>query len=248
MKQINEYKPKALNKFQESYLNRRRKNPFALAALAACIDKDFPDGNFNFLDIGGSNGTFADNILSKYSNSTCTLIDNSEFLLQQNKLNSRKELFYGSVENLGKLFKNRKFDVILFHLMLHHLVQDSYTASIDFVKDTLAMARTLLSDKGRLSILEYIYTGVFFSDLPSRIIYHLTSSSFVSPLARRFGAHSAGVGVCFLPLRKWVSTLNSASLKLVHYTYDTEVEKNKLIKLLLHTKTINAYHFWCMTR
>src|SRR5438876_5406232 len=50
-----------------------------------CLDRDFPDGQFTFLDLGGGNGTFADRLLEDYPSSSGVVLDNSQLLLNRNK-------------------------------------------------------------------------------------------------------------------------------------------------------------------
>lgn len=50
-----------LETFDTEYVNNKR-----WAIVKEKIDKDFPDGNFTFLDIGGGNGKFADRLLKAY--------------------------------------------------------------------------------------------------------------------------------------------------------------------------------------
>ena len=52
--------------------------------IKACIDRDFPRGDFKFLDIGGGNWIFADRVLQNYPNSIGTVLDSSSFLLDKN--------------------------------------------------------------------------------------------------------------------------------------------------------------------
>lgn len=56
----------------------------------------------------------------------------------------------------------------------------------------------LLAPGGRVSIFENMYDGVVVDQLPSYLIYHLTSLKSISPLTRFLGANTGGTGVCFL--------------------------------------------------
>ncbi|MDH5325919.1 MAG: methyltransferase [Gammaproteobacteria bacterium] len=67
-----------LEEFNVEYVNEQR-----WGYIKACLDRDFGDGKFNFVDIGGGNGLFADKILHEYPNCTGTVLDYSELLLSE---------------------------------------------------------------------------------------------------------------------------------------------------------------------
>src|SRR5258706_3977835 len=92
--------------------------------IRAHIDKDFPGGEFTFLDVGGGSGNFADRLLAQYPKSVGTIIDNAEVLLEKNRPNERKPLIWDSVENLRQM--SMRYDMVCVHWLLHHLVSDSY--------------------------------------------------------------------------------------------------------------------------
>ena len=49
--------------------------------VKARVDRDFPGGDFRFLDLGGGNGVFTDCLLEAYPKAQGTVLDNSELLL-----------------------------------------------------------------------------------------------------------------------------------------------------------------------
>ena len=51
-----------------------------------------------------------------------------------------------------------------------------------------------------------MYQGWVVENVPGRLIYHLTSAKLTASLARRMGANTAGVGVCFLSKHQWLMT------------------------------------------
>jgi hypothetical protein len=61
-----------LETFDAEYVNDQR-----WKIIKAQRDKDFPNGDFNFLDVGGRNGVFADRLLEYYPNSKGTVLDNA---------------------------------------------------------------------------------------------------------------------------------------------------------------------------
>ena len=66
-------------------------------AVERRLDRDFPDGCFSFLDVGGGNGTFADHLLARYPNARGTVLDNAQPMLDLNHEHPRKRLLLGSV-------------------------------------------------------------------------------------------------------------------------------------------------------
>jgi hypothetical protein len=114
------------------------------------ISRDFPDGRFAFLDVGGGNGAFADRLLDAYPLSRGTVLDNSQVLLSRNKPRSQKDLVCGSATDLQVL--SGPYDLICMNFLLHHLVGNSYEASGRHVAAALTATRPLLSARGRVSI------------------------------------------------------------------------------------------------
>ena len=71
--------------------------------LKALIDRDFPDGRFSLLDVGGGNGNFADLVLHNYPEATAVVVDLSDPLLAKNKPNPRKKVMRGSATELAPI-------------------------------------------------------------------------------------------------------------------------------------------------
>ena len=213
--------------------------------VKAQIDADFPDGEFTFLDIGGGNGTFADRVLSFYPKARGTVLDNSELLLSRNVKNERKTLILASAENLTSIDAG-SYDMISCNWVLHHLVDSSYSRSREHQLNALKQMKRLLTPRGRISVFENNYAGFVQDNLPGRIIYAATSSKILAGLARRMGANTAGVGVCFLSKDEWLKTLGRAGLAVRAYA---EPDKWRwpvkwYYKAALALKGIVAGHYW----
>jgi len=180
------------------------------STVKANIDQDFPDGVFTFLDMGGGNGMFADRLLAAYPHSKGTVLDNSEVLLSKNEPNERKTVILDSVENVGNI--DTRYDIIFLNWVLHHFVSETYAQTRQNQCRTLSAANTLLAERGRISVFENVYDGMLIESLPGRIIYQLTSNRVLKGITRRLGANTAGVGVCFLSKKQWLSTIHDAGL------------------------------------
>ena len=226
-----------LKTFDQEYVNEQR-----WELVKKQIDKDFPHGDFSFLDIGGGNGKFADKILHYYPKSVGTVMDNSQLLLNKNELNNTKKLIYDSVENLNKY--KEKYDLVSLNWLLHHLVGTSYNETRKNIIRTLNNVKHLLTDSGRVCIWENIYNGIIFDALPSHIIFSLTSSQLLTPFTKKMGANTAGIGVCFLSNKQWMFDLEQLNFKLLEYTEIDKQPNSLLWKIFLHTGNISKGLFW----
>ena len=225
--------------FDTEYVDDRRWD-----AVRVRIDQDFPRGEFRFLDVGGGNGAFSDRLLAHYPRAIGTVLDNSELLLSRNERNARKTCICDSVKHVGHI--GEKYDLISVNWLLHHLVGDSYVKTRQNQLATLKSLRALLTTCGRVSIFENMYNGWLIENLPGQIIYHLTSAKAIAAIARRMGANTAGVGVCFLSKSEWLSTIREAGLAVVSY-----VEPDNWVwrmppmwRILLNIRERRVGHFW----
>jgi SAM-dependent methyltransferase len=210
------------------------------------IQRDFPDGDFTLLDVGGGNGRFADRILAEFPNSIATVLDNSESLLSRNTSNPRKTVICDSVENLASIGSSRRFDIICFHWLLHHLVSDSYRRTSINQLEALRCAKRLLTPRGRISVFENMYQGYVSEGLPGLLIYHLTSAKPLASVVRAMGANTAGVGVCFRSSGSWLRMAASAGFQAAAYTEpDDWVWPQRMAwRVLLHLRSIRVGHLW----
>ena len=215
------------------------------AQMSQLLNVDFPGGEFTFLDVGGGNGRFADRLLAEYPASKGTVIDNSEVLLARNKPNGRKTLVLDSVENLDRL--KGQYDVIFVNWLLHHVVGNSWAITRRNQSWTLRTLATLLTERGKISVFENAYDGQIAEGLPGWLIFQFTGSLALSGVARKLGANTAGVGVCFLSRKQWLSTISGSGLEVVHYTEPDNTwiwSMPTLRKICLHLRRRYVVHFW----
>ena len=208
------------------------------------IDRDFPDGRFRFLDLGGGTGRFADLLLAHYPLAEGCVFDSSELLLAKNKPDQRKQLVCDSVENLGKL--DGRFDLVAVHWLLHHLVGNSYAQTTTNQRSSLRGLASLLSERGRVSLFENNYQGLLLGALPGWLIYQATSMRALAALTRRLGANTAGVGVCFRSERQWRAMIAATGFKIVDYGEPDQwrwpLRWYWRVFLLLHR--VRVGHYW----
>jgi SAM-dependent methyltransferase len=213
-------------------------------AFASEVRKDFPDGIFSFIDLGGGNGVFADRVLRNFPKSTGTVLDNAPSLLEKNVPHERKTVVLGGIEQIESLLPGRRFDVVCFNWVLHHLVGSTHEASTKHQCKALQDAAGLLSPNGRISVIENFYDGWLFDALPGRVIFELTASKALAGLIRSMGANTAGVGVCFRSRNDWHKTMSASGLSVrntqVDYIWRTSLPK----KALLHIGTVRCGHVW----
>ena len=217
--------------------------------LRALIDRDFPDGRFSLLDVGGGNGNFADLVLHHYPESTAMVVDLSDQLLSKNKPDPRKQVRRGSATELAHI--PGPFDVVSCNWLLHHLVGDSYRQSLTNIEGTLAQCRRLLSPRGRLCIWENRYDGMLLDGVPGRLIYSLTSMRSIAKLTRALGANTAGVGVCFQSNRQWHHHFDEAGLSVRDELDDSKFKaarKLTFTRLVLHLKPVGPVLYWLEPR
>ncbi len=228
-----------LKSFDTDYINSDRWLP-----IKNNIDKDFPDGKFTFLDLGGGNGCFADQILLHYPESHGVVFDNSEMLLEKNKTHNHKEIILGDINEQLTLLK-RKFDIVFCNWILHHLIcGSSYYKTKKNILLTLLNIQNLLTHKGKVSIYENMYDGVLIDGMPSVIIFYLTSIKKISKIVHKLGSNTAGVGVCFLSYLQWCKTINRSGLKMINFSKDESWKFAYEWKLFLHAGEIYCGHFW----
>jgi len=231
-----------LKEFDKEYVNDS-----LWAPIKRCMDRDFPDGDFSFLDVGGGNGVFADRVLAAYPKATGVVLDNSQLLLSRNRQTPRKQAIIGDVENLERLGE-KKFDIVFFNWLLHHLVSRTYSQSRENIDRALRASKPLLTNRGRVSIYENMYNGVLIDGLASWIIYRLTTAKTIARLVKKGGANTAGVGVCFLSYAQWCFSIKRAGYRIFDYTNDDvwliPKMKARMWATFLHIGNIRCGHFW----
>ncbi|PYS77951.1 MAG: methyltransferase [Acidobacteria bacterium] len=212
------------------------------------IDRDFPVGEFTFLDVGGGNGRFADRVLAEYPGSKGTVLDNSEVLVSRNQPNERKAVLLDSVENLDQI--NMRYDIIFVNWLLHHLVGVSYAVTRRNQLWALRTLGALLTERGRISVFENVYDGALIENLPGWLIYQLSANQAISGITRRLGANTAGIGVCFLSKKQWLSAMNDAGLEVLRDTEPDSWNWSMPLswKVCLHIQRRYVSHFWLRPR
>lgn len=76
------------------------------------------------------------------------------------------------------------------------------------------------------------------------MIFQLTSNKAIAPIARKLGANTAGIGVCFLSKKQWEKSINSAGLIVESYQDDHKLSFKISRKFLLHVHDLTVGLFW----
>jgi ubiquinone/menaquinone biosynthesis C-methylase UbiE len=220
--------------------------------ITRCIDRDFPEGDFSFLDLGGGNGIFSDRLLHRYPAARCVVLDNSELLIGRNQPNPRKSIILASVDEMDSKLANQQFDIIFMNWLLHHLVADSYSQTRKNVQSVLRSATRHLTPGGRVSVFENLCDGILLDGLPSHLIFHITSSHLLAPLTKKLGANTAGVGVCYRSGQQWLDLFGECGLAAKYSESEQEQwdmpTMQKILLYLLHISRLKANLFWLEQR
>lgn len=215
--------------------------------MAEAAQRDFPDGRFRFLDVGGGCGYFADRLLARFPSANGAVLDNSQLLLSQNAPDERKALILASATEIEQKFNERRFDIVFFNLALHHFVGGSYAKTRSLQRGAIEQARAVLAPGGRIAVTENLFDGIVADNLPGFIIYVITSSAVLAPVVHRLGANTAGIGVCFLSARAWRREFHGLQLRETAFVGEEwrECEPWKEFRLrLLGVRRVTRGIFW----
>ena len=172
--------------------------------------------DFNRLsDLGGGVGHFAKAISEIYHKPVQVIdLDNESLrLAKENGL----EVFYDDIIQTRHADKS---DIVSLNLVLHHLVGGSQKKTDSLQVAALSNQANGKMEESKLFINEYVYESYISDEFASWAIFSITSSSFLSTVARQIGrfvpslkANTLGVGVRFHSLRGWIQLFERAGWK-----------------------------------
>ena len=199
--------------FDTEYVDSARWQPIATGLAAVRPD-------LRFIDLGGGNGVFADRVMDAYPMATGVVGDNAAMLLAKHHERQGKTSVQVDALNLPAAQLGRA-DVVFLNWILHHLVvTGDYARTRRNILRTLNDVRWLLQPGGRVSVYEDMYDGAVVHNAPSHLIFAATSSRRLAGMTRRFGANTAGVGVCFQSERSWRRLFAEAGYEVESFTPD----------------------------
>ena len=240
---------KQLSKEQLSQFDRDLMEPHAKDIFWKQLRSSFGTDNqivLNVLDIGGGSGSFVDMLIKHMPNIHVTVLDNSEYLLNQNKKSKNKHIVLGSADKIEELFPTQKFDLITINWVLHHLVGKSRKDTIKTIKTVLLQAKGLLTEKGKIAIFENVMNGSFFDTYPNRLIYFLTSGNIplLTPFIRKHYFNTAGVGVFFMSHNMLENYFSEVGLQIENLQISDEWFKSRSFRMGLMIRSIKVCNYW----
>jgi len=223
----------------------------AVAPVVEAVRRFIPvQKHLTLLDVGGGNGTFLDTMLQAMSETSGTLIEMSQAMAEKNSRSDCKTIVCANfLDWAAKTAQgSKRFDVIFFNFVLHHFVGKHRDESIRLQSQALEAAKSVLADGGLIVVYEIHYNGLFYDELPSKLIHALSSSKVLAPLTKLMGANTAGYGVCFHSESYWRSLFGQAGLRVAHEHLIEEGSfagiKPSIHKMLLNIATMNyKIHF-----
>jgi SAM-dependent methyltransferase len=176
-----------------------------------------PDPTLRVLDIGGGNGQFA-SVLAAWLQTRVDVIDPSVVAAR----NFTKFPLCTLIPSDFTTWSNNagSYDLVIFRLVLHHLIDRDNERTERTQAEALLKAASLLSDRGRIYILENIYDPLIGSDISGRLIFEATSLKRTAAIFRRLGANTAGEGVRFHSLAAWRHLLAASRLTVESESFD----------------------------
>lgn len=177
-----------------------------------------PEEPFDLLDVGGGTGRFAQALRQQFPRCSVTILDVSAKSVQKAATKGIQGIV-GSILDPPPALASKRYDVVAFNMILHHLVGDSDRFTEANQKHALTVAAGLLKRNGRIVVNEYCYSGLVGDDSSGRLIYEITRSKVLAGVVRAVGrvcpplaANTVGVGVRFRPLPSWAKLGAEAGL------------------------------------
>lgn len=161
------------------------------------------------LDIGGGSGRFA-RLLREAAECRVDVVDPCGLARERFVPDEGLRFFQASFDAWQT--RARRYDLVVFRTVLHHLVGRSESDTTTAQVEALRKAAALLARDGRVFVMENIYDPLIGNDLSGRLIHAATRLEVAAPLFRRLGANSAGEGVRFRSLAAWRTLIASAGL------------------------------------
>ncbi|HAS63083.1 MAG TPA: methyltransferase [Vibrio sp.] len=155
---------------------------------------------FKLMDVGGGNGKYVDKVLHRFANASAILVEPEHSLAEKNRPDLRKQVLQSTFQSVAL---PSQLQAVQFNWVLHHFVTEGYQNTCRVQQQALRDAYNALAPGGIVLIFENFYEGALLEDLPSQLIFHLTSSKALAPMTEKLGANTAGVGVCFHSAYFW---------------------------------------------
>lgn len=209
------------------------------------------------LDVGGASGFFSRKLLESLKERglyvSIYIIDTTEYptWYEKQTTDSGEIMFIkDSVENIDKIVKDVKFDLIFCNRVVHHLVTGgSYKSTAQVIDNCMKKLHGSLKATGQLCILDHFYDGFLIDSFPSEMIYWCTSCKIplLMRIFKKMGAESAGCGVFFLSEKMWGTLMEKCGFNRITLQRSS-ASKTKLIykiAFLLRNRSWDNYMIFC---
>jgi SAM-dependent methyltransferase len=163
------------------------------------------------LDVGGGIGSVGQVLAEASDRVSVDVVDNSALAKKHFLRHPKLQLVYDDFLNVDT---GKQYDAIIFRTVLHHIIGDSSRKTLDAQHRAIGKAREMLSDDGRLLIIENFYDPVVSEDISGEIIFQCTKLKTFAPIFRRLGANTAGEGVRFRSLKCWLDMFRAHHLEM----------------------------------
>jgi SAM-dependent methyltransferase len=162
------------------------------------------------LDVGGGIGSVGRVLAESSDRVHVDVVDNSSLAAKHFQCHARLRLVYDDFLNVRP---GRQYDAIIFRTVLHHIIGRSSRRTWELQHKAIGKSRDLLTDDGRLLIIENFYDPLVSDDISGEIIFQCTKLKTFAPIFRRLGANTAGEGVRFRSLKSWLRMFSDHHLE-----------------------------------
>lgn len=194
-------------------------------------------------DLGGGDGLILDACLERFPKAKGILVDLSPKMLEHNKPHPRKTLVEGDIAEVERALPGTRFDLVMCNFLLHHCIGNSGPETRALQAEILTQLRRMLAPGGGVMVSEILHDSWLVDGFSPWLIYQITSIKLFSPLARRFGANTAGTGVLFASERQLNDVFARAGLRVsrerVHH-----VDRRKWSHVAVLAKRITQKQFF----
>ena len=162
----------------------------------------FKQEHIRVLDVGGGIGAAGRLLITGSPKNVSVDVIDKSVLAKRNFISHEKlKLIFDDFLNIST---EKKYDVIIFRTVLHHIIGDTSQSTRQLQNRALSKAYQLLNDGGKIFVVENFYNPLISNDVTGEMIYHCTRSKTLAPVFRRFGANTAGEGVRFRSYKSWM--------------------------------------------
>ena len=125
----------------------------------------------NVLDVGGGMGSVGRVLVDSCDKARVDVVDNSSLAKKHFLRHPKLRLIY---EDFLDVQPEKQYDAIIFRTVLHHIIGDSSRKTLEAQHRAIARARDMLTEDGRLLIIENFYDPVVSDDISGEIIFQCT--------------------------------------------------------------------------